>query len=129
MIVVDTNILAYLLIPGKLAGDAEYLYEQDKDWAVPLLWRSEFRNVLAQQVRRRALSFEQACSIQRRAETLVHDAEHMVDSIDVLQLASQSRCTAYDCEFVALALQLETKLVTADREVLQEFPGIAVPFN
>ena len=39
-----------------------------------------------------------------------------------------SHCSAYDCEFVALALELEVPLVTADRQLLRSFPRIAVPF-
>jgi len=44
----------------------------------------------------------------------------------VLELAVRSRCTAYDCEFVALAKQLGVPLVTSDRQVLAAFPETAV---
>jgi len=40
-----------------------------------------------------------------------------------------STCSAYDCEFVALAKRLNTKLVTADKKILKEFSGIAVTLN
>ena len=43
-----------------------------------------------------------------------------------LELAKRSRCTAYDCEFVALAKRLGTGLVTSDRQVLSAFPETAV---
>ena len=52
-----------------------------------------------------------------------------VDSETVLELVSASRCTAYDCEFVALALDLEVPLITADRKVLDAFPRIAMPLS
>jgi predicted nucleic acid-binding protein len=45
----------------------------------------------------------------------------------VLELTQRSLCSAYDCEYVALAVQLRTKLVTADKQVLQAFPEVAVP--
>jgi len=37
-----------------------------------------------------------------------------------------SDCSAYDCEYVALAQDLDVPLVTTDRQVLREFPKIAV---
>jgi len=47
-------------------------------------------------------------------------------SMDVLQLVSESKCSAYDCEFVALARDLNVKLVTVDKQILREFPGDAI---
>jgi predicted nucleic acid-binding protein len=45
---------------------------------------------------------------------------------DILRLASVSKCSAYDCEFVALAHSLGVPLVTSDAEILDSFPSIAV---
>ena len=58
MIVVDVNVLAYLLIPGKHTGSAERLLEADAHWAAPRLWRSELRNVLATYLRSNLLQLE-----------------------------------------------------------------------
>jgi predicted nucleic acid-binding protein len=44
----------------------------------------------------------------------------------VLTLATRSRCSAYDCEFVAVAQDLGVPLVTTDRQVLRAFPSVAV---
>ncbi len=52
MIVVDTNVIAYLWLPGARTAAAERLVKKDSDWNAPLLWRSEFRNVLAGCLRR-----------------------------------------------------------------------------
>jgi predicted nucleic acid-binding protein len=49
-----------------------------------------------------------------------------VNSREVLQLARDSDCSAYDCEFVALAKQLDTQLLTMDKKVLKAFPQRAV---
>jgi predicted nucleic acid-binding protein len=54
--------------------------------------------------------------------------EQMVDSRAVLRLAMQSRCSAYDCEYVAVAEAAGVPLVTNDRQILKEFPSIARPF-
>jgi predicted nucleic acid-binding protein len=40
----------------------------------------------------------------------------------VLGLVARSTCTAYDCEYVALAQELAVPLVTADKQVLRAFP-------
>ncbi|WP_301102091.1 type II toxin-antitoxin system VapC family toxin [Propionivibrio sp.] len=123
MIVVDSNVLAYLYLPGERTVDAESLLEQDPEWAAPVLWRSEFRNILAGYVRRKTLTFEQACSLQSEAEDLLSGSELEVDSRAVLELVRDSDCSAYDCEFIALAIKLDTTLVTADKKVLRAFPN------
>jgi len=122
MIVVDTNVLAYLYLPSDRTADAEALLERDPEWAVPVLWRSEFRNILAGYTRRKTLTFDQACSLQSEAESLLSRAEFEVDSRTVLELVRDSDCSAYDCEFIALATKLNTKLVTADKKLLRSFP-------
>jgi len=91
-----------------------------------VLWRSEFRNILAGFMRRRALNFEQAHRVQREAEGLLDGLEFEVDSRGVLELVRDSECSAYDCEFVALAIELRTTVVTMDRKLLRAFPAHAV---
>jgi predicted nucleic acid-binding protein len=49
-----------------------------------------------------------------------------VETQTVLALAAESGCTAYDCEFVALARDLRVKLMTSDGEILAAFPKLAV---
>ena len=125
MIVVDTNVLAYLYLPCEYTSAAEELLQQTPDWAAPVLWRSEFRNILAGCMRRKTISFEQANSLQREAESLLEGTEFEVDSLSVLELVRNSDCSAYDCEFVALAMKLDAKLVTMDKKLLRAFPGHA----
>ena len=126
MIVVDSNVLAYLYLPGEFTVAAETLLEQDPDWAAPILWRSEFRNILAGYMRRKSITFELANSLQREAESLLLGAEFEVESAAVLELVRDSNCSAYDCEFIALAMKLDTKLVTMDKNLLQAFPRRAI---
>ena len=126
MIVVDSNVLAYLYLPGEHTADAEALLERDPEWAAPVLWRSEFRNILAGYMRRKTLTFDQACNLQNEAEDLLAGSEFEVDSQAVLALVRDSDCSAYDCEFIALAARLDTKLVTMDKKLLRAFPKCAV---
>lgn len=129
MIVVDSNVLAYLYLPGEYTAAAEALLEQDSDWAAPILWRSEFRNILAGYMRRKAITFEQAYSLQREAENLLEGAEFEVETLAVLELVRDSDCSAYDCEFIALAVRLDTIMVTMDKKLLRAFPKRAIALS
>lgn len=126
MIVVDSNVIAYLYLPCEFTADAEALLERDAEWAAPVLWRSEFRNILAGYMRRKTLTLEQASNVQAEAEALLHGAEFEVESKAVLDLVNKCDCSAYDCEFIALAERLDTKLVTMDKKLLRAFPKRAV---
>jgi predicted nucleic acid-binding protein len=125
MIVVDTNVIAYFFMRGEHTVAAEQLYERDSQWVAPVLWRSEFRNVLSGYMRKEGLSLEKACAIQSAAQSLL-EREYEADSNAVLGLVSESSCSAYDCEFVSLAQRLDTQLVTMDAKLRRAFPKFAV---
>lgn len=129
MIAVDTNVIAYLFLPGAFSAKAEAWLKADREWAVPMLWRSEFRNLLAGYLRRKQLTFETMREIQREAEALLIGNEHEVDSLRVLELVRDSDCSAYDCEFVAVAIRLRVKLLTADKRILKAFPAHTLSFS
>lgn len=126
MIVVDTNVTVYLWLRGSMTPAAEDLLARDPEWVVPVLWRSEFRNALIGFIRAKRCSHDEAMAACRAAEEHLDGREFNVDSGDVLRLAAESGCSAYDCEFVALAQMLNTNLVTNDRQVLKAFPSVAV---
>lgn len=123
MIVVDTNVIAYLIerLPSAAAARV-----RDTEWAAPLLWRSEYRNVLAGLIRRRQVPVGEAIESFQAAELLLVNREHQPDAAQVLRLVAGSRCSAYDCEFVAVAQTLGVPLVTADRRLAAEFPETAI---
>ncbi len=123
MIVVDTNIISYLLLPTPHTELAERVCQADPEWAAPVLWRSEMRNVLALYLRKELIQLDQAVALQEQAEELLRGNEYQVTSGSVLALSAKSGCSAYDCEFVALARDLNVQLVTADRGLLKAFPG------
>ncbi len=125
MIVVDTNIIAYLYIFGDKSSQAEQLLSFDSLWNAPILWRSEFRRVLSQYLRKGILSLNDILIIIQQAEKLLDDNEFKVSSSHIIQLINSSSCSAYDCEFVALAQFLDIPLITADKKILREFPKVA----
>ena len=126
MIVVDTNIIASLWVPNEMDELVYKLLEADSDWAAPLLWRSEFRNVVAKYLRAELLSFSTIIEATSEAQALMKDREFEVNSTRVLHLVSESNCSSYDCEFVALAEDLNAKLVTFDKKIPDQFPEVAL---
>lgn len=52
-----------------------------------------------------------------------------MDSRLVLELVRDSDCSAYDCEFVALAMSLGITLVTEDKKLLKAFPAQALALS
>ncbi|MGQ0639963.1 MAG: type II toxin-antitoxin system VapC family toxin [Gemmatimonadaceae bacterium] len=126
MIVADVNLVAYLLLGGPNAELAEAVLRKDGAWAVPLLWRSEFRSILAAHMRQRGLSMRDAWDAHELAEVLLAANEFAVGGERILGMVATSPCSAYDCEYVALATELDISLVTSDRQILKHFPAHAV---
>lgn len=122
MIVVDVNIVAYLLIPGKFTAAAERLLLQDPVWAAPKLWRSELRNILANYLRVGQMELAEASVTFQRALELIGVEEYEVETTEVLRLCKQSGCSAYDCEYIAVAGLLNLELVTNDSRLVSSFP-------
>jgi predicted nucleic acid-binding protein len=126
VIVVDTNVVAYLYLSSEHTEAAEGVLLRDSEWVAPLLWRSELRNVLALYVRQSLLAGADAFRILEQAEALMAGHEYEVRSRAVLELAIASGCAAYDCEFVFLAQDLGVPLITADQKLVARFPETAV---
>ena len=126
MIVVDVNTIAYLWIPGEMTGLAEKTLERDSTWVSPLLWKSEFRNILAQYLRRGLIKLKTAQLCLEGAESQMSGKEYIIPSSLIMSKISDSNCSAYDCEYAALADDLGIRLVTSDRQVLSEFPETTI---
>lgn len=126
MIVADSNLIAYLLIPGDKSALADEVLLKDSEWAVPLICRSEMRNILALYMRHEAMSLSQARRTMEKAESLWRSREFAVPSDDVLELSFHHSITAYDGEYAVLAKQLGIPLVTFDKAVRKAFPNTAI---
>jgi predicted nucleic acid-binding protein len=124
MIVVDTNVIAYLFIPGDSTKQAKDALRQDPEWIAPLLWRSEFLNILAFYLRQEQILLKHANQLMDEAERLMKGGEYQVPSNEVLALVKTSGCSAYDCEFVALAKEMEIPLITTDKQLIEAFPSV-----
>jgi predicted nucleic acid-binding protein len=126
VIVVDNSVLVYFWLPGDFAEQAEAAKAQDGVWAAPVLWRAEFRNVLAGYLRRKFLTEAEANAAFLNAQKDLGAQEFTVPTERILKLVLASDCTAYDCEYVALAQDLGVPLVTTDKQLLRAFPKTAV---
>jgi predicted nucleic acid-binding protein len=122
VIVVDTNVLAYAVLPGERTAAALELVERDPDWIAPPLWRRELRNVLATTMRVHRMSLASALLAFAAAEDLVTDATIESSTEECLRLAARGGVSAWDAEFVFVAEALGLPLVSADRRLSRAFP-------
>lgn len=129
MIVVDTNVIAYSVLPGAQDELVRLLAVRDPAWVAPRLWRFELRNVLATTMRVRGLSLTDATFAFATAEELVQDAGVEVTTEDCLATAARGGVSAYDAEFVFAAERLGLPLVSADRRLVRAFPDRVVPLE
>lgn len=123
MIVVDTNLIAYAVVPGGRSDAALAVLDADAQWVAPALWRSELRNALATTMRAGKLKLAGAVDAFEEADRLVTDTALEDDTEACLRLAEQGRISAYDAEFVLAAERLGVPLVSADRKLAKAFPG------
>lgn len=126
MIVVDSNIIAYLMIPSDRTKEIEKLLLKDSEWITPLLWRSEFRNILTLYMKQSQMSLILAEQTIARAENLLSEREYGVLSSDVLVLTYEKSLSAYDAEYVVLAINFGVPLITVDKKLLKEASEYAV---
>lgn len=126
MIIVDTNIIAYLHVNGKFTTLALQLLEKDSTWVAPPLWQSEFRNLLLNYIRHNIMSIEDGIRLMEDALLTMQNRELVPSNALILTLAANSSLSAYDCEFVALAKELSCRLVTVDKQIVKTFPEIAI---
>jgi predicted nucleic acid-binding protein len=122
VIVVDTNILAYLLIEGDQTDKVRRLLTRDTHWVAPSFWRIEFLNVLLNYAKYQSVSPKNVKMIWEASFQLSHLREESVEAGQALDLALKHKITGYDALFVALAQNLKTVCVTQDKAL-----RIAVP--
>jgi len=126
MIVVDANVISYLLIRGERSEAMDRLQKLDPDWIAPKLWLDEFLNVLCTYERTGGLTQEQSVELLEDAVALMDGASYDLPPERVLTVARQTNCSAYDSQYIALAQDLGLKLYTCDKRVISKCPSIAL---
>ncbi len=124
MVLVDTNVVAHLLLAGEPGVAARVLYETDPDWrSEPLLFH-ELTNVLATSVRTGGASRAKAVEALDKAHQIFDHALLPISDRDALDVAAQYRISGYDARFIAAATALGTRLVTEDARLRKAAPAL-----
>jgi predicted nucleic acid-binding protein len=121
VVLVDTNIVAYLMIEGDRTAAAQKLFERDRDWCSEAFAMVEFSNILATYTRTKALTQAQGVRLLTEAHTLMSTL-HNIANMQALQTAIEHRISAYDARFISLAKHLKQKLVTEDMKLRAAVP-------
>ena len=126
MIVVDASLIGNLFIRSDHSPLAVQVFEKDPDWYAPFLWQSEVGSIITSYFRYRGLTLDKAYRIMDEAHAMMMEHERFISSTLVLELVVTNKCTSYDCEYVALAKEMNRTLVTFDKQVVEAFPQITV---
>jgi predicted nucleic acid-binding protein len=123
MLLVDTNILAYLMIQGDRTSAAQELFARDSDWRSESFILVEFLNILSTYVRIKAMTREVSARLLTEAHSLLPNLTNVLHAA-ALETAVQFSISAYDARFITLARQLRVKLVTEDVKLRAAAPGL-----
>jgi len=126
MIVVDSNIITARNLSSTLTPRAEQVEKKDPVWIVPVLWRYEFQNILATAIKVKQITQEQASDVWQKVFDILIDNECEPSVGKVLDLVAKYGITAYDGQFIALAMEMEILCVTEDQKLREKFPGVAI---
>jgi predicted nucleic acid-binding protein len=124
VLLVDTNVLAYLLIHGEHTEAAQELRRRDPDWRSEALLLVEFTNVLASSIVTNRMNRALAANILAKAISMLDGKLARIAHASVLSIAVRYRVTAYDARFLALAQQLDSRLVTEDVKLRSAAPAL-----
>jgi predicted nucleic acid-binding protein len=124
VLIVDTNIVAYLLIEGDYTVAARLLHRRDDDWRSEAFIMVEFTNVLTASIAARRMNLVLAQRFLANATSLLHGKLALMPHDSVLSLAVQYRVTAYDARFLALARETDRRLITEDAKLRAAAPNL-----
>ena len=125
MVLVDTNILAYLMIEGDRTSAARALYARDPDWCSEAFILVELTNVLSTYVRTKALTHKQGSALLAEAQAILPTLTS-VQHAQAFEMATEFGISAYDGRFIAVAKQMKSKLVTEDVKLRNAVPAWTV---
>jgi len=124
MLLVDTSVVAYLLIDGDHTAAAQELRTRDPDWRSEAFLLVEFTNILASSIAKKRMTMALAQDFLAKAVVLFDGKLARMGHASVLATAARHRVSAYDARFLVLADQLASRLVTEDARLRAAAPGL-----
>jgi hypothetical protein len=126
MIVVSTDIVVALYLPGEDTETAEAVLRRDPAWASPMLWRTLFPHYVTEPLRSGAITPTLVGVMLEEAEKLFLSREFPSPVKENMRFVFESKCSAFIAPFLGLAKGLHVPLVTLDSEAVRAFPEIAI---
>jgi predicted nucleic acid-binding protein len=126
VIVADASLLFPFAYQSPNSAWAEAVHARDPHWRFPPLWREEFSSALLKHTRAGLCSAAVADQALAAALDLFAPFEQRPDPRLALRLAIELGLSAYDAQYAALAHQLGTVVVTADKALVKKAKGLAV---
>jgi predicted nucleic acid-binding protein len=123
--VVDASVVIKWFIPEIHSDAARHLLKQDHEFLAPDLLFAEIANTIWKKVQRRELSQVQGLQLMKDfAGVAVHTVPCRALALDAYSLAIAAGCTAYDAMYLALAIRLNTQVITADERLARALAAI-----
>lgn len=122
--VLDASVALKWFLPEEQSEHALRLRAASADLHVPAFFLLEFGHVVCKKQRRRELSMDDAVYIVRIIRSVAlrrHEDAALLPR--ALELALRLNSGLYDCMYLALAIELDCRLVTADRRLTRLVRG------
>ena len=124
MLLVDTNVVAYLLIDGHHTAAAQQLRRRDSDWRSEAFLLVEFTNILASSIATKRMTVPLARDFLAKTAALFDGKLGKVTHEAALAAAIRFKVTAYDARFLALAQLVGARLITEDLKLRAAAPAL-----
>lgn len=126
MIIADTCIVFHLFNETALTSYAQKVLDKDPYWILPPLWREEYANVLSKLARKEGRSIDEVIDHFDYTVEELKNCEINVETKKALTISIEYKISVYDAHFVVLAMDLNTLLVTEDKEIIKNCPNLAL---
>jgi predicted nucleic acid-binding protein len=117
--VVDASVVVKWFVPEVHSAEAHRLLMPENELVAPDLLFAELANVMWMKVRRGDLSSDEAQRLMRELSTLaVVTVSCQTLAAEAYAVATATGRSAYDAMYVALAVRLRTRMITADARLV-----------